>query len=416
MNELGRVVRRQLVQDLRQLPALARARWSTAGRLERCGNIAELRALARRTAPRAVFDFADGAANDEATARSNERDFARLRLHPRVLVDVSEVDLATTVLGQPVRLPLIGGPTGLTGLVHHDGERGIARAAVDAGTVYVLSAMASYSIEEVASAAAGPLWFQLYVWRDRGLVRELIERARAAGCKALVLTVDVPRAGQRERDRRNGFGIPPRVTARTVREAALRPRWSSAFVRRPRITVANLAGAQAGGDAVALTEYVNRQFDPSLSWDDLASIREQWGGPLVVKGILRPDDARRAVDAGAAAVVVSNHGGRQLDHAPSGIGALPGVVEEIGDDAEVYVDGGVRRGSDVLKAIALGARACLVGRALVYGVGAGGEAGARRALELLARELEVAMALSGCPALDAVGRDLVAPEPHLASS
>ncbi len=403
MNQLLELLARQIAGDVRSLPARMRARASGEARLARCQNIAELHLLARRTLPRAIFDFVDGAANDEVTATRNQDDFAALQLCPRALVDVSRVDLTTTVLGQQVALPVLGAPTGLTGLVHPRGEAGIARAVHDAGSLYVLSAMASYSIEELSRATSGPTWFQLYVWRDRGLVRELVERAAAAGHRALVLTVDVPRAAVRERDRRNGFGIPPRLTLRSLGQGLLRPRWSAGFVRQPRMSIANAAGHGGGvDDAVSLAGYIDSQFDPTLSWQDVAWLRELWSGPLVVKGILHPDDAAEAVRLGADGVVVSNHGGRQLDHAPSSIGALPRVVEAVAGRAEVYLDGGVRRGSDVLKALGLGARACLVGRPLVYGLGAGGAAGAARALAILHEELAIAMALAGCPRVDEI--------------
>ena len=408
MNEFLTLVSRQLATDARTLPRRARARFSDE-RVERCGTIAELRAAAQRGVPRVMFDFVDGAANDEVTSRRNREDFAELELVPRVLVDVSDVDTRTTVLGQPVAVPLIGAPMGLNGLVHHVGEAGIARAMHDAGTIHALAAMASYSIEEIATEAPGPTWFQMYIWRDRGLVRELVERARAAGFRALVVTVDVPRAAGRDRDRRNGFGLPPRVTLSSLVGGAVRPRWSAQFIRHPRMTTASISGHGGGpDDPVGITAYVNGQFDPTAGWDDFAWFRELWDGPLVVKGILGAGDARRAVAVGADAVIVSNHGGRQLDHAPSTIRALTPIVDAIGSDAEVILDGGVRRGSDVLKAIALGARACMIGRPLVYGLGAGGEAGARRAIAILDQELRTAMALAGCPSLAAADRSLVA--------
>jgi L-lactate dehydrogenase (cytochrome) len=248
----------------------------------------------------------------------------------------------------------------------------------------------------------------MYIWRDRGLVRELVERARAAGFLALVVTVDVPRAAGRDRDRRNGVGLPPRVTLRSLAGGMVRPRWSAQFIRHPRMTTASIAGRGGSAeDPVGITAYVNNQFDPSAEWDDLAWFRELWDGPLVIKGILAPADARHAVGLGADAIIVSNHGGRQLDHAPSTIRALPPVLDAVGSDAEVYLDGGIRRGSDVLKAIALGARACMIGRPLVYGLGAGGEAGARRAVEILEQELRTAMALAGCPSLAAADRSLI---------
>jgi L-lactate dehydrogenase (cytochrome) len=407
VNQFLKLLATQVENDVRGFPERVR-RGRNAALLERCRTIAELRELARRKVPRAVFDFVDGAAGDEVTARRNQEDLARIVLAPRVLADVSEITLATTVLGEPVALPLLAAPTGLTGLTHHRGELGIARAAHAAGTLPVLSAMASYTIEEVALGAPGPAWFQLYMWRDRGLVRDLIARARAAGYLALVVTVDVPLAGARERDPRNGFGIPPRMTLRSLGGGLIRPRWSSDFVRRPRMAVANATGHGGGpSDARSLTEYVNSQFDPTLTWADLAWVREAWSGPVVVKGVLRADDARLAVRAGANAVVVSNHGGRQLDHAPSSISALGPIVDAVAGDIEVYFDGGIRRGTDIVKALALGARACLAGRALVYGLGAGGDAGAARALRLLEHEVRLAMALLGCRSVQELNRDWV---------
>jgi len=407
MNEFTRLLSRQLASDVRTLTARTRVRLSD-DRVQRYGTVAELRAAAKRALPRVMFDFVDGAANDEVTARRNREEFAELEIVPRVLVDVSNIDLGTTVLGHPVAVPILGAPMGLCGLVHHVGEAGIARAVHDVGSIYVLGAMASYSIEEIADRAPGQTWFQMYVWRDRGLVRELVDRARAVGYAALVLTVDVPRAAARDRDRRNGFGLPPRVTLRSVAGGLVRPRWSAQFIRYPRMAAANVAGHGGGlDDPVGMTAYINRQFDPSVNWDDLAWFRELWPGPLVVKGVLNPHDARRAVQAGVDAIAVSNHGGRQLDHAPSTIHALAPIVDAVGSEAEVYLDGGVRRGTDVLKALALGARACMIGRPLVYGLGAAGETGARRALAILIEELRSAMALAGCPAVSALDHSFV---------
>jgi isopentenyl diphosphate isomerase/L-lactate dehydrogenase-like FMN-dependent dehydrogenase len=377
----------------------------------RCLNIEALRRLARRRIPRVVFDYVDGAAWDEVTSRRNRDDLARLAILPHALVDVSEIETATTVLGTPVSVPLLGAPTGQTGLVHREGERAVARAVDAAGTIATLSTAGSYSIEEVAAASRGPKWFQLYVTRDRGLSAEFLARARAAGYLALVVTVDVQRSGARERDKRNRFSVPPRVTLRTLADGALRPAWSAAFVRSPRILMANFAEHLAGADAVAMSEFINRQFDPSLSWADLGWLREHWPGPIVLKGILRPDDARRAVEHDVAGILVSNHGGRQLDHGLAAVRALPAVVDAVGGEAEVYLDGGIRRGTDVVKALALGARACMVGRPLLYGLGAGGEAGVRRALEILATELRLAMALCGCPTLAAIDASLLADVP-----
>jgi L-lactate dehydrogenase (cytochrome) len=408
VNEFLTLLSRQLAADARTLPERVRVRFSDE-RVQRCGTIAELRSAARRGVPRVMFDFVDGAANDEVTSRRNREDFGEFEIVPRVLVDVSDVDVRTTALGQRISVPLIGAPMGLNGLIHHQGEAGIARAMHDAGTIHVLAAMASYSIEEIAAEAPGPTWFQMYIWRDRGLVRELVERARAAGFLALVVTVDVPRAAGRDRDRRNGFGLPPRVTLRSLAGGVVRPRWSAQFIRHPRMTTASIGGHGGGpDDPVAITAYVNGQFDPTADWDDLAWFRELWNGPLVVKGVLGAGDARRAVALGADAVIVSNHGGRQLDHAPSTIRALTPIVDAVGSEAEVILDGGVRRGSDVLKAIALGARACMIGRPLVYGLGAGGEPGARRAVTILEQELRIAMALAGCPSLASADRSLLA--------
>jgi L-lactate dehydrogenase (cytochrome) len=411
MNDLLALLSRQLAADLGSLPARLRRRFS-AQRVERCATIDELRAAARRGVPRVMFDFVDGAAADEVTARRNRRDFAELAIMPRVLVDVSQVALATTVLGEPVAVPLLGAPMGLNGLVHHSGEMAIARAVHAAGSIYTLGAMASYSIEEIARESPGPTWFQIYAWKDRGLVGELVQRARAAGHLALVLTVDVPVAAARDRDRRNGFGLPPRATLRSLAGGLVRPRWSAQFIREPRMSFASIAspGERSAGP-VHMTEYIGRQFDPSATWEELGWLREIWQGPLVVKGILRPQDARTAVSLGANAISVSNHGGRQLDHTPSTIRALPAIVDAVGADAEVYLDGGIRRGSDILKALALGARACMIGRPLVYGLGAGGAAGPARAMEILTGELRMAMGLAGCPAVTTLDSSWVTEQP-----
>lgn len=407
MNAFADLVASQLADDLRRWRTTPRASRQDRA-LRRCQSIRDLRELAERRTPKAVFDYVDGAAEDEAAARRNQAAYGQLELRPRVLVDVDRVDLATTVLGQPIALPILAAPTGMTGLAHHRGELGVAHAAHACGTLSVLSTVASYTIEEVAAAAPGPAWFQLYLFRDRGLVRELLGRARAAGYRALMVTVDVPVAGARERDLPNGFGVPPRLTLRSLVEGIRHPRWSIDLIRRPRITMANVAAsADDAPDDRGLAGYINSQFDPSATWADLDWIRDAWGGPIVLKGILRPDDARRALGAGVDGIVVSNHGGRQLAQAGSTVGALPGIVDDVGDDLEVYVDGGVRRGADVAAAVALGARACLVGRPLVYGLAAGGDAGALRAFRVLEAELRRTMALLGCRSLDELDRSFV---------
>jgi isopentenyl diphosphate isomerase/L-lactate dehydrogenase-like FMN-dependent dehydrogenase len=430
VNDFAGLLARQLRADLRELPGRARARLSDQGRAARAGSIGELRAAARRALPRVVFDFMEGAAEDELTAARNVAELRATVLRPRVLVDVSTVRTATTVLGQPVALPLLGAPMGLTGLIHPGAEVALARALHSAGSVSVVSAMASCTVGEVAAASRGPLWFQMYIWRDRGLVKDMLARVAAAGVRVLMLTVDVPRAGNRDRDRRNGFSIPPRVTLRALAGGVSHPRWSYGFVRNPRLGWGNppgdpggpgrpdasgrdasggdaSGGDASGGDAsgrdnsgaASLSANTNRQFDPAVTWDDLGWFREHWAGPLVVKGILHPDDARQAVRLGVQAVSVSNHGGRQLDGAPAAIGALPAVADAVAGQAEVYVDGGIRRGADIVKALALGARACLAGRALGYGLAVAGEAGVRRAAEILHTELRTTLALAGCPSV-----------------
>jgi L-lactate dehydrogenase (cytochrome) len=403
---------RQLADDARRLPQTTRERLSEAGRARRAVNIADLRALARRRLPAGVFDYVDGAAWDEVTKRRNESDLQSLQLRPRMLVGATDVDLSTTVLGRRVEIPLLGAPTGLTGLVHHEGEVGIAQAVHGAGGLYVLSSAASRTLEDVAAGSPGPRWFQLYVGRDRGLAQALLERARATGYEAMVVTVDVARPGPRERDVRNGFIVPPRLTARTIVDGVRRPRWTANFLSRPRILSESLLLSVAQeGQAASMAELIGRQFDPALSWRDIAWVQEHWDGPLLIKGILRGDDARQAASLGLAGVIVSNHGGRQLDHATSTICALPEVVEAAGGDLEVYMDGGIRRGVDIIRALALGARGVLAGRALVYGLAAGGAAGARRAMEILVDELRLAMTLMGCPSVRELDPTWVTPAP-----
>lgn len=372
-------------------------------------NIEDLRKSARRRLPRAVFDYIDGAAEDEVTLHRNQAAFERLTFRPRVLVDVSQVDQSTTVLGQRLRSPLILAPTGLCGMAAYRGEVLAARAAVRMGSIFTLSTMSAVSIEDVAREVPGPHWFQLYVWRDRDLTRSLVERAQAAGYTALMLTVDVPVLGQRERDLRNGATIPPRVTVRNAFDSLQKIGWLWRMARNPWIDFANVKGAartsQSG--AFALGRYVNEQFDPSVDWHDLAWFRSLWSGPLAIKGIMTAEDARRAVDLGVNAVVVSNHGGRQLDGLPAAIDVLPEVVDAVDGRAEVILDGGVRRGSDVVKALALGARACMIGRPYLYGLGASGQAGAEQAISILRAEIARTLALLGRPTLADLDRTAV---------
>ena len=364
---------------------------STDRRLARAVTIGDLREIARRRVPRAVFDYTDGAAGAEISLRRSREAFERVEFRPSVLRDVSVVDTTTTLLGRPASLPFGFAPTGFTRLMHTEGEAAVARVAARAGVPYALSTMGTTSMEALAEAAPDARrWFQLYLWRDREASRALVQRARSCGYEALVLTVDVPVAGPRLRDVRNGFSIPPALTLRTVANAAVHPRWWVDLLTTEPLTFASL---QSWGGTIA--ELVDRLFEPSATVDDVRALREDWSGPLVVKGVQTADDARAVVDAGADAVVVSNHGGRQLDRAPTPLEALPAVVAAVGDRAEVYLDGGVMDGADVVAAVALGARACFVGRAYLYGLMAGGERGVQRVADILARDITRTLQLLG---------------------
>jgi L-lactate dehydrogenase (cytochrome) len=400
---------KQLAGDIRAAPTTLTERFSDIGRARRCANIAELRAAARRALPKPAFDFIDGAASDEVTLRRNCEEFSALALRPRFMRDVSNISLSTTVLGEPIALPIMGAPTGGSLVFNSAGEVGIARALHDAGSIYIVSSMATQSIEQLAEEAPGPKWIQMYMWRDRGLTSELIQRARATGgFSALVFTVDTPRVGPRERDVRSGFTVPPRITARALASGFVHPRWSLRFIRAPEIGLANLV-ARPGGESINLRQYVLASFDQAVSWDDVGWLRGQWPGPIVLKGILTGEDGAKAAELAVDAIVVSNHGGRQLDHSPATIRALPEVLDAVGGEVEVLIDGGIRRGTDIAKAIALGARACLVGRPVIYGLATAGQAGASRAIEILRDELELTMALLGCTSIQALDRSYVAP-------
>lgn len=368
----------------------------------------DLRQLARRRVPRAIFDYVDGGSYDELTLKDNRRDLQALRLRQRVMVDVSQRKLDCTLLGEAASMPLAIAPTGLTGLVHARGEILAAQAAAAAGVPFTLSTMSICSIEDVAAHCSKPFWFQLYVMRDRDFVASLIRRARAAGCSALVLTADLQIQGQRHRDLKNGLSVPPRLTAANLLDLACKPAWGIRQLLGRRTTFGNLAGFLPRQDKrSSLGQWIMSQFEPAMSWDDVAWIKAQWPGKLVVKGLLDPEDARRAVDAGADAIVVSNHGGRQLDGAISSIAALPAVVEAVAGRCEILFDGGVRSGQDVLKALALGAHGAMIGKAFLYGLGAMGREGVALALELIRKELDVSMALTGCCDVAAVGPDLL---------
>jgi L-lactate dehydrogenase (cytochrome) len=363
-------------------------------------NIDDLRRAALRRLPRALFDYIDGGAEDERTMRANQADFRRYTFRPRVLVDVSNRDQSTTVLGERVASPLILAPTGFTGLFWPRGEAVAARAAGNKGVIFTASTMSICSMEEIAAAATGPLWYQLYVWRDRDIVRSLIERAQAAGFRALVVTVDTPVLGQRERDVRSGLVLPPRITVKNVLDTARRFSWLRGVLTNPRPTFGNFVDTPGvNDDAVSLASFTTKQFSPAVSWADLDWYRSIWKGPIAIKGVLSADDALLAVERGIEAIVVSNHGGRQLDDAPSPIEVLPEIVDAVDGRAEVILDGGIRRGSDVVKAVALGARACMMGKAFNYGVATAGQRGAEKAIDILQKEIDRTLALLGRPTL-----------------
>ena len=359
-------------------------------------NIMDLRALARRRVPRAFFEYADRGSYDESTLHENRAALARIRLRQRVMIDVDNRSLATEIVGEPVSMPLAIAPTGLTGLQHGSGEIHGARAAARAGIPFCLSTMSICSIEQVRAATDTPFWFQVYVMRDRGFTRELIGRAREAGCPALMLTADLTVQGQRHREIKNGLAVPPKVTLRNLFDIASKPRWAWNVLRAPSRSFGNLEGRIGGADSLTtLAQWIANQFDSTLSWQDLAWIRELWPGKLIVKGIMDAEDARLAAEHGVDAIVVSNHGGRQLDGAPATIDVLPQIVDAVGGRIEVLFDSGITSGQDLLKALALGARAGLIGKAFLYGLGAMGEAGVTQAIEIIRRELSVTMALTG---------------------
>ncbi len=374
----------------------------------RAYSVADLRELARKRLPRAVFDFFDGGAEDEETLRGNRAAFKRLRLAPKVLNDVASVDIGTSILGAPSKMPIAIAPTGVVGFGWRGGDVAIARAAAASGIPYTLSTMATASIERIATAAPGRLWFQAYVLRQRNFTLRLIERARNAGYEALMITVDLPVGGKRERDFRNHFSIPFSFTARNFVDFASRPAWALPMLFRGIPELENMAGFTADATATAaIASSVGRNYDPSFDWDDLAAIRDAWPHKLLVKGIARPDDAERLAAMGCDAVIVSNHGGRQLDGAIATLDALPAIVRAVGGRVSVLIDGGIRRGTDVFKALALGAEAVLIGRATLYGVCAGGEPGASRAIEILRDELVRTMQLCGVAKLSQIGPELL---------
>ena len=372
--------------------------------LDKILTIHEMMAEAKRKVPKQFFDYADSGAWTESTYRANTDDFAHISLKQRVAVNMEGRSLASTMAGQAVAMPVALAPTGLTGMQSADGEIKAARAAEKFGVPFTLSTMSICSIEDVAENTTAPFWFQLYVMRDRGFIERLIDRAKAAKCSALVLTMDLQILGQRHKDLRNGMSAPPKFTPRFVFEMARKPAWAMAMLGTKRHSFGNIVGhVEGGADLSSLSAWTASQFDPRLSWADIAWVKERFGGPVIVKGILDADDAKAAVAHGADGIIVSNHGGRQLDGAPSTIRVLPEIIDAVGHLTDVYLDSGIRSGQDVIKALALGAKGTFIGRAFLWGLGAGGEAGVTRTLQIIQRELDITMALCGERAIGDVG-------------
>jgi L-lactate dehydrogenase (cytochrome) len=377
--------------------------------MKSCPSIEDLRQRARRRVPKLIFESVEAGSYDQETLRANRSDLEALTLRQRVLVDVDRRDAATVILGEKAALPLVLAPVGGAGMVHGDGEIAACRAAQAAGIPYALSTMSTHSIEDVAGSVEKPFWFQLFLMRDRGFARELIGRAASAKCSALVMTVDMPVFGQRHCDIRNGLTAPPKIKVGSIIGIAARPAWAMSMLRSRRRTWGNLAGRVKGADSVSSTaQWIASQFDPTYTWKDVEWVKGLWPGKLVLKGILDADDARIATSIGVDAIGVSNHGGRQLDGALSAISALPRVADAVGSSVEVTFDGGVRTGADIVRALALGARACLIGRSYIYGLGAAGQAGVARAIEILANELDVTMALCGLNSVAEIDRTVLA--------
>ena len=400
-----------MFETLRSVLRLRRIEWdATTRRLARCANVDDLRRIAKRRLPSGCFGYIEGAAEDERSAARNCQVFQELEFRPRVLRDVGQTDPSSTLLGEPLGMPLVMAPTGFGRIAHPQGELAVARAAARARVPYTLSTLSTRSIEEVAAVSSGTLWFQVYAWRDRGLVQEMVERARAAGYRALVLTVDTAVLGRRERDVRSGFTLPPQLGLDTLIDGALHPGWTLDFLRSEPIVFSNVVGRSVGDGSqpVELADYINTQFDPSLSWRDVEWLRSIWNGPIVIKGIQTVDDALLAADTGVEAIALSNHGGRQLDDSPPPLELIAPVVDQVGDRLEVICDGGVRRGGDVVKAIALGATACMIGRPYLFGLAAGGEAGVDLVLRWFEEGIRRNLALVGCARLDDLTSEFVA--------
>jgi L-lactate dehydrogenase (cytochrome) len=372
--------------------------------------IEDLRKIAQKRVPRMFYDYADSGSWTESTYRANEADFQKIRFRQRVARNMENRNISTTMAGIPAAMPVALAPTGLTGMQHADGEILAARAAEAFGVPFTLSTMSICSIEDVAAHTTKPFWFQLYVMRDRDFIERLIDRAKAANCSALMLTLDLQILGQRHKDLRNGLTAPPRLTLRNLLNLATKPAWCYHMLGTKRRSFRNIVGHAKGvGDLSSLSSWTAEQFDPRLNWSDVEWIKKRWGGKLILKGILDPEDARLAVDTGADALIVSNHGGRQLDGAMSSVSMLPSIVDAVDKKIEVWIDGGIRSGQDILRAVALGARGTMIGRAFLYGLGAGGQEGVKKTLEILANELDVSMALCGHRDIHDIDRDILMP-------
>ncbi len=370
--------------------------------------IDDLKQQARRRVPTMFFDYADSGAWTESTYRANEEDFQKIKFRQRVLVDMDNRSLATTMIGEKVSMPVALAPTGSTGMQHADGEMLAAQAAEEFGVPFTLSTMSICSIEDVAAVTTKPFWFQLYVMRDKDFAHNLIDRAKAAKCSALVLTLDLQILAQRHKDLRNGLSAPPKMTPKNIFDMAIRPRWVMGMARTPRRTFGNIVGHAKGvTDLSSLSAWTNEAFDPSLSWKDVEWIRDRWGGKLILKGILDKEDAEMATKTGADAIIVSNHGGRQLDGAPSSISVLEEIADAVGDRIEVHMDGGIRSGQDVLKALCLGAKGTYIGRPFLYGLGADGKRGVTKALQIIRKELDMTLALCGRRDINTAGKDML---------
>ncbi len=378
-------------------------------RFERAANIDDLRAIAKRRLPGGIFDYIDGAAEDEWSARNNVQAYSQIELCPRILRDVSAVDTSTTLLGRKISLPFMLGPTGFSRIAQSQGELAVARVADKFELVYCHSTLATRSIEEVSAVSNGQQWFQVYMWKDRAMLRDILQRLRACGYTALALTVDTAVFGRRERDVRRGFTLPPKIGLDTILDGIRHPSWTWDFIRNEPITFANVAtdSRGAGGSAVSLSAYVNEQFDPSITWDAVEWLQAEWNGPLFIKGIQSTDDAVIASKIGVTGIMISNHGGRQLDGSPAPIDLIEPTAQLVQGQLIIICEGGIRRGSDIFKAIALGADICSIGRAHFYGLGAAGEQGVERAIEMLKDELSRTMALTGVTTISEITRDLV---------